>query len=235
MRVRNVFRVAACLIAVCVAVARFAGADQKPKEWNPVIDPANFVVGVDNQYFPLVPGRTLVYRSETKDGLEEVQFEVTRRQKTILNVTTMVVIESETLDGETVEVSENWFAQDREGNVWYFGEFSQSYENGRPVSTEGSWEAGVNGARPGIIMLADPSGGGAYFQEHAVGVAEDMASVIGVGRTVTTPLSTYTNVLATKEWNALQSGSIEHKYYAPGVGLILAEGGSERSELVEIR
>jgi hypothetical protein len=235
MRVRNVFRAAACLFAVSVAVAGPVGADPKPKEWNPVIVPADFVAGVDNPFFPLVPGRTNVYRSETKDGVEEVQFEVTHRQKTVLGVTTMVVIESETLDGVTVEVSENWFAQDREGNVWYFGEFSQSYENGQPVSTEGSWEAGVNGARPGIIMLADPTGGGAYFQEHAEGVAEDMASVIGIGRTVTTPLATYWDVLATKEWNPLESGSVEHKYYARGVGLILAESGSEKSELVAIR
>lgn len=235
MRVRNVFRAAACLVAVCVAAAGLARADQRPREWNPVIDPADFVSVVDNRYFPLVPGRTMVYRSETKDGVEEVQFQVTRRQKTVLGVTTMVVIEAETLDGVTVEVSENWFAQDREGNVWYFGEFSQKYENGRPVSTEGSWEAGVNGARPGIMMLVDPSEGGAYFQEHAEGVAEDMASVIGNGRTVTTPLATYSGVLATKEWNPLESGSVEHKYYAPGVGLILAEKGAERSELVEIR
>lgn len=209
-----------------------AGAGRKPREWNPVIEPANFVSGVDNPYFPLTPGRS--YRYTDPEGTEILLIEVTSRRKTVLGIRTTVVIETTIENGQRVEHAENWFAQDREGNVWYFGELTQELENGVPVSSEGSWEAGVDGALPGIIMKARPGSGDTYFQEYAPGVAEDMASVLDDRQTVSTPVGTFSNVLRTKEWTPLEPNSLEHKYYAPGVGLVLEEKGGRRLELVAI-
>jgi hypothetical protein len=207
-------------------------AGRKPKEWTPDIRPGDFVATVDNRWFPLTPGRT--YRYENRSRGETLTIEVTTRRKTVMGVSTTVVLETGTEDGQLVEVSENWFAQDRDGNVWYFGEQTQDYVNGAPAGTEGSWEAGVGGAVPGIIMLAEPERGDTYFQEHAPGIAEDQASVLDLSRSVSTPHGSYTDVLRTKEWTALEPNSVEHKYYAPGVGLVLEEKGGERLELVAV-
>lgn len=225
---------AAWLVAILL-VATSAWAESKPKEWDPSIDPSHFITVIDNPYFPLTPGRTLVYRGNTKDGVETLEFEVTNRTKLIMNITTTVVVEKHRLNGQVVEISENWFAQDNQGTVWYFGEATQEYDNGVPGSTEGSWMAGVAGARPGIIMLAHPQQGDTYFQEFAEGVAQDMAQVMNTSQSATTPLRSYSQVLRTKEWTPIEPGSTEFKYYAPGVGLIMEEKGSERLELVEVR
>src|SRR3972149_4873672 len=143
-------RATALLLTACLLTPIRATGDPKPKGWNPVIDPANFVTTADNPYFPLPAGRTLRYRGDTRDGVETLEIEVTRRTKTILGVRTTVMVERHALDGQVVGISENWFAQARDGTVCYFGEFSQNYENGVPAGTAGSWEAGVAGARPGI-------------------------------------------------------------------------------------
>lgn len=223
---------AAFTCAVLFASVASVAAGQKPKEWNVSVDPANFVSFVDNRYFPLTPGRS--YRFQQAGGAEALLIEVTTQTKVVMGVTTIVVRETATVAGQVVEISENWYAQDRDGNVWYFGEATQDYENGVPTSTAGSWEAGVNNAVPGIIMKASPQHGDTYFQEFAPDVAQDMATVASTGNTVTTPLDTYSDVLRTKEWTPLEGNSVEHKYYAPGVGLILEESGSSRLELVQI-
>jgi len=207
-----------------------ASAGPKPKEWNPVIEPSSFVSFVDNPYFPLTPGTT--YRYADKTGTETLVIEVTSRTRTIMGVRTIVVVETGAVNGQTVEISENWFAQDRDGNVWNFGESTQDFDNGSPGSTAGSWEAGVNGAQPGIIMKAQPQPGDTYFQEHAPGVAEDMATVQQVGLSTSTALRSFSGVIKTKEWNNLESGSVEFKYYAPGIGLIREEQGIKGLELV---
>jgi hypothetical protein len=223
------FRIGLLRAFVAIAVLSVDGsisAAQKPKEWNPVIDPANFVSGVNNPYFPLTPGTTTEFSGTTKDGNETLTIEVPRRHKTILGVETMVVIETGAIDGQVVEIAENWFAQDRNGNVWYFGEFTQEFLGGAPISTAGSWEAGVNDAKPGIIMPAQPSSGLTYFQEYAPGVAQDMATVMKTNETLTVPYGNYTAVLETKESNPLEGGSIERKFYAPGIGLIQEDKGT---------
>ena len=138
-----------------------------------------------------------------------------------------------------IEDTFDWYAQDEEGNVWYFGEDTKELdENGNVVSTEGSWEAGVNGAEPGIIMLAEPKKGDKYQQENAPDVAEDMAQVIGFEDSVCVPYGCFEDVLVTKEWTPLEQGMVEHKYYAQGVGFIFGEmvkGGEEQIELVRVR
>jgi hypothetical protein len=210
-------------------------AGQKPKSWGPEVDPANFIGGASNPYFPLVSGRTLLYRADTRDGTETLQIEVLGTGPTIMGVSTVEVIETATLNGQTIEIARNWFASDREGNVWYFGEATQDYDHGVPGSTAGSWQAGVNGALPGYIMKARPTKGDTYFQEFAPGIAQDMAMVMATGQNVTVPNASYSNVVVTKEWTPLEGNSTEHKYYAPGVGLILEVKGGDRMQLIEVR
>ena len=226
---------ATSLATVAMLSLMLASADaKKDPVWNPVINPADFVSSVDNQYFPLVVGRTLKYRSETKDGVQTLDIEVPGTTKVVMGVTTTVMIEREKLDGVTVEVSENWFAQDKNGDVWYFGEFSQKYENGAPAGTEGSWEAGVDDAKPGIIMRGDPQPGDAYFQEFAPDVAQDQAQVKSTRLTTTVLQGSHSGVVETREWSALEPNSHEKKFYAPGIGLIMERKGNERLELIQI-
>ena len=205
---------------------------QKPKDWDPTIDPTQFSTVVTNPWFPLSIGRTWQY--STPDGSETLTVEVSGQTKTVMGVQTLVVTETHRENGAIVEISQNYYAQDRAGNVWYFGEFSQIYQNGVAVSTEGSWEAGVDGAKPGIIMEADPQHGDTYFQEFAPGVAQDMATVVTTSETATVPFGTFTNVLRTKEWSPIENSSLEHKYYVQGVGLIIEQDQSVQLQLVSM-
>ena len=192
-----------------------------------------FVEGIDNPYLAFAPGKVFRYESETDEGLETIEVEVTSLEKTVMGVKVTVVHDVEKLNGELVEDTFDWFAQDEDGNVWYFGEDSKSYHDGE-VSTEGSWEAGVNG-EPGIIMLANPTRGMKYAQEEAPGIAEDMAQVKKLDVSVDVEYGSFDECLQIAEWNPLESGSREYKYYKPGIGLVMeAEGGKQRVELVDI-
>jgi len=201
------------------------------------IEPANFVDRVDNRYFPLTPGTTFVYEGKTEDGTVRVEDYVTHETKQVLGVTCVVVRNKVIENGDLVEETFDWYAQDKDGNVWYFGEDAKEYEAGVVVSTKGSWEAGVDGAMPGIIMEANPQVGDFYRQEYYKGEAEDMAEVLSLTESASVIYGSFDSLLMTREWALLEPGIVEHKYYAPGVGLILevmVEGGSERVELVEI-
>ena len=211
--------------------------DVGDEPYDPVINPADFVAQIDNQYLPLTPGTTFLYEGETEDGKERIEVEVTHETKEILGVTCTVVSDKVWVDGELAEDTLDWFAQDKDGNVWYFGEDSKEYEDGRVVSTEGSWEAGVDGAKPGIIMKANPQVGDAYRQEYYEDEAEDMAEVLSLNESVSVAYGSFENCLKTQEWTPLEPDIVENKYYAPGVGVILelaVEGESERVELVEV-
>ena len=229
---KPVSRAATWMVAMSLLVLTPAFAGQKPKDWSPGIVPANFARPVDNPYFPLSSGRSMSYRAVTKEGIETLLIEVTGETKDILGVTTRVVIETAKLNGETIEIARNWFAPDNDGNVWYFGEFTQDFPGG---GTGGSWEAGQSEALPGIIMKAHSMPGDTYFQEFAPGVAQDMASVLSITKTAAVLGSTRNNVLLTKEWTSLEPNSVEHKSYAPGIGLILEEKGGVQLELIEVR
>jgi len=150
----------------------------------------------------------------------------------------MVVHDVVSVDGVLEEDTFDWYAQDKQGNVWYFGEDSKEYQNGAVVSTKGSWEAGVDGALPGIMMQADPKVGETYRQEYYKGQAEDWATVLSLVESVTVPTGSYSNVLMTNEWAGLDNPPVyEHKYYAKGVGFIMTQyvdGGFEM-KLIEIR
>lgn len=200
-------------------------------------DPSGFVAGIDNPYLAFAPRRVFHYQSQTAEGVETNTVEVTNRTKLILGITATVVHDQAYLDGALVEDTFDWYAQDTQGNVWYLGEDSRQVQNGVVVGTEGSWEAGVNGASAGLIMLAQPKVGTQYQQEFAAGVAEDMARVMSLSATADVAYGAFTGCLKTEEWTPLEPGAREAKFYCPGVGLVLeleARGGGVRNELTSI-
>ncbi len=202
------------------------------------IDPHNFldkagIIAQPNPFFPLIPGRTYVYRN----GAETVRTSITNQTKQILGVTVIVVNDVSKVNGLTTEDTEDWFAQDTQGNVWYFGEISRQFENGELVGIDGSWKTGVDGAQPGMIMKAAPQVGDVYRQEFALGDAEDMGEVLNRNGSATTPkASCNATCLVTKDFSPLEPDAIENKYYVPGVGLILTVDmtTNEREELIDI-
>jgi hypothetical protein len=208
--------------------------------YSPAIDPANFVAKVDNRYFPLKPGTSLRYSGVSDDGVTRQTdvVLVTNRKKQVLGVDCTVVRDTVSEQGKPVERTYDWYAQDKQGNVWYFGEDSRSPRHGRFVKDKDSWESGVDGAKPGIIMEGKPKRGDAYRQEYYVGHAEDQARVLGGGRVVRTPYRRFARTLVTVERSALEPGAREKKYYAAGVGEIkskVVKGGREAFALVSVR
>ena len=202
----------------------------------PVIDPAEFVGEITNPYLPLTPGSRWVYQGNEDGDSERVEVVVTDERREVMGVSTVVVQDRVYQDGELVEDTVDWFAQDTDGNVWYFGEESRELEDGEVVSTEGSWEAGVDGALPGIVMLADPTPGDAYRQEYYEGEAEDMAEVAETSTRASVPAGEFSDVVVIREWNPLEPDVVEEKHHAPGVGVVLevvVEGGDGRVELIQ--
>lgn len=202
------------------------------------INPANFSNVVDNRYFPLKPGTTYTYTG-IKDGQpSRTTVVVTHRTRRIAGVTCVVVRDTLKVRGRLAERTIDWYAQDRAGNVWYFGESSHDYKNGKLVTTQGSWEAGVRGARPGIIMEAHPRVGDTYGQEHLSRVAADHAAVVSLSRLVRVPYGSFRSALMTREWSPLEPGVVEHKFYVSGVGnvyTVMVKGGSDRDSLARVR
>jgi hypothetical protein len=202
-------------------------------------DPTNFVSGVTNPLLPLTPG-TINYYEGVSDGLAQTDsVETTSETKTILGVVATVVHDRVYTEGELTEDTFDWYAQDQDGNVWYLGEDTKELENGQVVSTQGSWEAGVNGAEAGILMLSDPAAhiGEEYRQEFSRGVAEDFGKVVAVDQSVTVSYGTLTGCVKTEDRSALEPGIVENKFYCPGIGVTLeqgVQGSTDRNELVAI-
>lgn len=206
-------------------------------DYQPQLDPADFVDGIDNPYLPLVPGSRWVYEGDSEGEREDIEVVVTERTREIEGITAVVVRDTVHVGGVLVEDTYDWFAQDRDGNVWYLGEDSSDFDDeGTLVSKEGSWEYGKDGALPGIVMPAHPRPGDAYRQEYRPGVAEDMGEVLRIEPEHTIELGTYEDVVVTEDWSPLEPEVIENKWYAPGIGLIYSEhetGAPETSTLVE--
>ena len=199
--------------------------------------PGDFTTRIDNPYLPLRPGARQVYRETDAEGREmRVVVRVTRRTKRVASgIVGRVVRDTVTEDGVLVEDTFDWYAQDRKGNVWYLGERTTEYEDGKPASTAGSFEDGVDGARRGIVMLARPRVGREYAQERAPGVAEDRARVLSRDEQVEVAAGHFKRVLMTRDWNPLEPKVNEYKFYAKGVGMVLAltvSGGGDREELL---
>ena len=205
----------------------------------PVFDPANFVTVVDNPYFPLPVGRTLVYEG-TKNGQTQIDtVTVTNQTKIILGIAATVVsdVATATQDGTVLERTSDWYAQDKQGNVWYLGEDTVAFLANGKTDTSGSWESGVRGAIPGIVMEANPQIPDAYRQEYLAGQAEDTAWVVQVGGTITVPYGKLRNTLVTLEATRLEPGAYDQKVYAPGIGIVSEQaltGEPEVARLVSV-
>jgi len=197
--------------------------------------PEGFVAEIDNPYMPWIPGTRWVFEGVSDGQHERNVVEVTPRTKVVMGVTTTVVHDRVFADGELAEDTFDWYAQDSAGNVWYFGEDTAEYKNGSVTSTAGSWEGGVNGAQPGVVMLAQPMVGESYHQEFRKGEAEDVGKVIAVDDTVTVPYGPFDQVLVTEDTTPLEPQIVEHKFYAPGIGVVIEHvirGAQEISKLV---
>jgi hypothetical protein len=215
MLMRRITLLSAIIGSVLVLmVGCTSSSSQRHKAYAPHIKPADFTTKLDNEYFPLKPGTTFVYEG----GAERGEMTVTYDTKKVMGVECVVVDDRGYEAGKLIEKTYDWFAQDKQGTVWYFGEDTKEYENGEVVSTKGSWEAGVDGAKPGIIMPSDPKVGHSYHQEYYPGEAMDMARVLSLKASVTLPYGSFDHVLETREWTPLQPGFSEKKYYVRGVG-----------------
>jgi hypothetical protein len=214
-----------------------ASRDKIAAPYAPVIDPTNFVTGVDNAYFPLKPGTTFIYEGKTNQGFERTETRVSSETKLLMGVTCITVVTDTKVNGKLHESTLDWYAQDKQGNVWYFGEDTKEYKNGKVISTQGSWLAGVNGAQPGYVMKANPVLNETYRQEFSKGHAEDMATVLSLIESASVPTGSYKNLLMTKEWSALDTPPVfERKYYAKGIGLVMVKGSEGfQLSLIEIR
>jgi hypothetical protein len=202
------------VVVLAAAGCTSSSSREDEKAYAPRINPAEFTTTIDNEYFPMKPGTTFVYEGGAQHG----EMTVTSDTKKVMGVECVVVDHREWEDGKLIERTYDWFAQDKKGTVWYFGEDTKEYENGKVVSTAGSWEAGVDGAKPGIIMPADPKVGESYHQEYYPGEAMDMAKVLSLNASVTLPYGSFDSALETREWTPLQPGFSEKKYYVRGVG-----------------
>jgi hypothetical protein len=230
---------AAFAVAACGADddGKGNGTGDLPQGSEPVdLDPADFTTRIDNPYRPMAPGSRRIYRATDTDGtVQRVEVRVTSRTKRIANgVEARVVRDTVTEDGQLIEVEHDWYAQDSAGNVWYFGEDVKEYEDGEVKATS-TWQAGVDGAQPGVVMPAKPEAGLAYRQTHYPGKEEDRGEVLSTNERAEAPAGYFRGVVAIKESSPLDPKILEYKLFARGVGLVRAfdvSGGSGHEELL---
>jgi hypothetical protein len=189
------------------------------------LNPDDFVQSIDHPYWPMAPGSKWVLTETDLEGhTQRIEMTVTDRKKRVMGIEATVVRDIVTEDGELIEDTFDWFAQDKDGNLWYLGEDTTEFENGKPVSKKGSWEAGVKGAQAGLILPGKPEVGMTYRQEYLAGEAEDAAKILSLDEHVAVAAGSYKDVLMTKDWTPLQPDTLEHKFYARGVGPVLELG-----------
>jgi hypothetical protein len=203
----------------------------------PVLDPANFVGVIDNNYFPLPVGRKLVYTG-VKDGQTQTDtVTVTDQKKVILGISTTIVNDVATNGSTVLEKTFDYYAQDKQGNVWYLGEDTTHFLPNGKADTSGSFQAGVDSAQPGIIMGANPQIPDAYRQECYAGQAEDTAWVVGTTGSVRVPYGNVRNVLTSLEATQIEPGAYDQKVYGPGIGIVSEQsltGTPETAQLVSV-
>jgi hypothetical protein len=201
------------------------------------LDPADFTADIDNPWWPMTVGGTWVYNETDAEGAKQkVVVTVTDKTKKLANgIEARVVRDEVTEDGVPVELTDDYYAQDRDGNIWYMGEATQEFDEGKPGSTDGSFEAGKDGAQPGIAIPAKPQAGMTYRQEYYKGEAEDQGEIIRTDVQAEAPFGHFENVVMTMDTNPLEPDVLEFKFYAKDVGPVVAitvSGGSDREELV---
>jgi hypothetical protein len=203
------------------------------------LNPGDFTANITHPYWPMKPGTRWTYRAiDAKGEVEDVVVVATADTRKLANgVTGRVVRDTVRTEGELIEDTFDWYAQDSAGNVWYMGEDTAEFENGKIASREGSFEAGVGGALPGIMLPARPQVGQNYRQEYLKGEAEDNGEVLGLDQLVEVPTGRYGHVLLTKDTSHLEPHVVEYKFYARDIGPVLAmgiSGGAAREALVKL-
>jgi hypothetical protein len=231
------------LIAALVAGAAWSRAPSPPSwvlrgPYAPSIHPSNFVATVDNRYFPLTPGTRFHYVG-VRDGTAQTDDAVvTHDVKMVLGIRCTVVRDTVSAGGRALERTFDWYAQDKQGNVWYMGEDSFELKNGRFARASDSWQAGVRGAKPGVIMRANPRPGMVYRQEYyPPGGALDQAKVLSTNVVVRDASGAKKRALLTIEWSPVEP-QLETKYYVAGIGELREEvvaGGHEQFRLVSVK
>jgi hypothetical protein len=226
------------------AAALFAGCGSEdrpslPQGSEPAkLDPSDFTDRIDHPYWPMRPGTTWVYSERDLEGSNQrVVVTASKETKEVSGIRARVVHDVVTEDGALVEDTYDWYAQDRDGNLWYLGEDTKEYKDGKVASRAGSWQAGVDGAEAGIVLPAKPSVGMSYRQEYYKGEAEDKARILSLDEWTQVPAGAYDHLLMTKDFTPLQPDVLEHKFYAQGVGPVLVlsvSAGTAREELVEL-
>ncbi len=221
-----------------VATTARAGVVNAAPGW-PSLPTSDFTSRITNPWFPLKVGRSWVSRG-VKDGKPTVDtYTVTGQTKVIDGVTASVIHDVLSVHGKPVEATWDWYAQDNKGNVWYFGEDTKEYNAlGKVTSTAGTWKAGVNGARPGIYIPADPTIGKGGYQEYLTGTALDHFTVTSKNASIKVPFGSFGHILKTTETTALEPGVVDHKYYVKGLGQVAeisAKGPKETSLLVSVK
>jgi hypothetical protein len=225
------------IAGVAVTVWAATAGSSSGSSYEPVLDPANFVGTIDNPYYPLPVGRTLVYEGFRDGQTQTDTIKVLDETRVVEGITARVVSDVATHDGTLLEKTFDWFAQDKQGNVWYLGEDTTAYGRNGKTDTSGSWEAGVNDAEPGLIMEANPQIPDGYRQEYLAGEAEDTAWISGQGGSVKVPYGTVRNVLTTLEATQVEPGIYDQKIYAPGLGIVVEQsltGPMEYAKLVSV-
>ncbi len=227
----------ALLLSSVVAGCGSSGKEENgcivDSSYNPAIHPGAFVAAVDNPLYPLTPGARFTYAA----GMETVEVVVLADRRTILGVSCTIVHDVARVGHEVIEDTYDWFAQDSSGTVWYFGEDTKEMSGGVVVSTEGSWEAGVDGAKAGVIIPGDPAVGQTYRQEYYACEAEDMGEIVDLDATADVPFGSFTGCMKTRDFTPLDLEVNENKYYKPGVGLVLSVDVTtgDREELIDAR
>jgi hypothetical protein len=230
--------IAAAMLGTGIQVALASAPHQSAHaKYEPVLNPKDFVRVINNPYYPLPLGRTLIYRG-IKDGKTQIdRVHVTRRTKMLEGIRATTVTDVSTHNGKLLEKTTDWYAQDKHGNVWYLGENTAAYLPNGKVDRSGSWQAGVKDAEPGIIMLANPQIPDAYRQEYQKGNAEDTAWITRRGGSVKTALGTLHHTLTSLEFTVLEPGIIDQKIYARGIGIVVEQavrGPVEFAKLVSV-
>src|SRR5580765_4490051 len=236
-------RSVAVAIAVLALVACGGGSKSSssssstlPQGTKPMkLDPADFTTNIDNPYWPMRPGSHWVYRETENGETQRVDVTVTDKTKVLAGITARVVHDQVTRKGQVVENTLDWYAQDSHGNLWYLGEDTAEYENGKLKTKAGTWSAGVDGAEPGVVVPANPKQGMRYREEYYAGQAEDGAEVLSVSSQAQVPFGRFQNALLTRNFSAIEPTVEEMKLYAKGVGPVmelLVSGGSGRTELL---
>ena len=228
--------VAVLALAACGGGSQSSRSSSLPSGTRPVkLDPADFTTKIDNPYWPISPGSHWVYR-EVEDGeVHRDDVTVTNRTKLLGGIEARVVHDRVSQNGETLENTDDYYAQDSKGNLWYLGEDTAEYENGKLKTTEGTWAYGTDGAQPGVIVPADPKQGMKYREEYYKGHAEDAAEILSVGSQVQVPFGRFQGAVLTRNYSAIEPTVEEMKLYAKGVGPVmelLVSGGSGRTELL---